>query len=264
MPVMNFRFNDVWRTISEGEGNIIDFEPEKHSPIFIGYNFSLEDDSEYTIQSFDPSISHPACIGHALLPIAEEGVSNNQPPTDDNLEHQNHDKILRDILTDGLSEILYIADSHLAFTRKHTVFRALEFLSEYLYNNNPFKQHERPEYVNLLDIPFVVEFLKNKALPALPLHLTLDEHLAAIIIQKNFRGYLARKSPKIMELIQWQKAWRLENMNVKDRVDNFWSSINVTDDKGDNAENGSMADKEEKMKTIKSNQSEENVVDEEI
>ena len=57
----------------------------------------------------------------------------------------------------------------------------------------------------------------------LPLSLIWTEEEAVIVIQSHWRGYLVRRQGEIQELRQWQKEWRLENENIRNKVDNFWA-----------------------------------------
>lgn len=65
--------------------------------------------------------------------------------------------------------------------------------------------------------------------PPLPLSLIWTAEEAALVIQSHWRGYLVRRQSHIQELRQWQKEWRHENENIRNKVEDFWA--NRIDDK---------------------------------
>ena len=59
--------------------------------------------------------------------------------------------------------------------------------------------------------------------PPLPLSLIWTEEEAALVIQSHWRGFLVRRQPEIQELRVWQKDWRQENENIRNKVEEFWA-----------------------------------------
>ncbi|XP_068952159.1 IQ domain-containing protein K isoform X2 [Petaurus breviceps papuanus] len=124
------------------------------------------------------------------------------------------------VLLPGMANLLHQAKKEKCFERKKTKFIACDFLTEWLYNQNP-KRIDEP-FTEFFSIPFVEDWLKVHPRPPIPLSLLLSEEEATLIIQSFWRGYLVRCEPEIQELRQWQKQLREDN-HIRQRVKEFWA-----------------------------------------
>ncbi|XP_014442549.1 IQ domain-containing protein K [Tupaia chinensis] len=126
------------------------------------------------------------------------------------------------VLLPGMASLLHQAKKEKCFERKRTKFIACDFLTEWLYNQNPKRLGE--PFTEFFSIPFVEERLKHHPRPPIPLSLLLTEEAAAIAIQSFWRAYLVRCDPEIQELRQWQKKLR-EDKHIRQRVQFFWAKL---------------------------------------
>ncbi|XP_072454093.1 IQ domain-containing protein K [Notamacropus eugenii] len=124
------------------------------------------------------------------------------------------------VLLPGMANLLHQAKKEKCFERKKTKFIACDFLTEWLYNQNPKRIGE--PFTEFFSIPFVADWLKIHPRPPIPLSLLLSEEEATLIIQSFWRGYLVRCEPEIQELRQWQKQLREDN-HIRERVKEFWA-----------------------------------------
>ncbi|XP_054431457.1 IQ domain-containing protein K [Pteronotus mesoamericanus] len=124
------------------------------------------------------------------------------------------------ILLPGIASLLHQAKKEKCFERKRTKFIASDFLTEWLYNQNPKRTGKR--FTEFFSIPFVEQWLKQHPRPPIPLSLLLTEEEAALRIQSFWRAYMVRCDPEIQELRQWQNKLR-EDKHIRERVKIFWA-----------------------------------------
>lgn len=124
------------------------------------------------------------------------------------------------ILLPGMASLLHQAKKEKCFERKRTKFIACDFLTEWLYNQNPKRKGE--PFTEFFSIPFVEQWLKQHPRPPIPLSLLLTEEEAALYIQAFWRAYLVRCDPEVQELRRWQKKLR-EDKHIRERVKVFWA-----------------------------------------
>ncbi|XP_014671038.1 PREDICTED: IQ domain-containing protein K-like isoform X1 [Priapulus caudatus] len=110
------------------------------------------------------------------------------------------------VLLPGLDALIRQAIEEKCFERKRTKFNGLDFLTEWLYRNNPRRTNH--EDISLESIPFVRSWLKDHPRPTIPLSLIWSEEKAATVIQSYWRGFLVRKEPEVQELRQYQREMR--------------------------------------------------------
>ncbi|KAF6023257.1 IQCK [Bugula neritina] len=209
------------------EVEFVNYDAGKHTPVFYGKMHEKINSVDVDLKTeFNSSHSHPACVGHTFVEPTKV------QPTETKPELPNRDKCSPRVylehyvfphLLPAMEAMLILAKKEKCFERKRTKFNALDFITEYLYKNNSRHQSDERKDMTLFDIPFVKEHLKEHPRPPLPLSLIWTHEEAALVIQSHWRGFLVRRQSEIQELRQWQKEWRLENENIRNKVDNFWA-----------------------------------------
>jgi hypothetical protein len=218
------------------------YDPSKHTPVFCNYSYIHAPIDDITQIQIDTRISHPACINYALTPIEDfekeltkktvvhrpTTPMKKSPKEISTIEYL--EKYVYPILLKGIEQLLIEAEKRKCLERKRSAFNALDYLTRYLYYNNPIRidlsqeENQQGSLINkpLEDIPFVrIHFEKYPRAP-LPKSLLWSEEQAAVIIQSFYRGYRIRKQAEVQELRQWQREWRESNRNIHDVVENFW------------------------------------------
>nr|XP_035931932.1 IQ domain-containing protein K isoform X6 [Halichoerus grypus] len=99
------------------------------------------------------------------------------------------------VLLPGMASLLHQAKKEKCFERKRTKFIACDFLTEWLYNQNPKRIGEA--FTEFFSIPFVDQWLKHHPRPPIPLSLLLTEEEAALCIQSFWRAYLSINVKKL-------------------------------------------------------------------
>lgn len=212
----------------------VDYDPAQHHPVFYGKMFTgVGNVDSDTMAEFDAAISHPSCLGYSFIckPQPTPPPPPPQPPCRFSCTPTQYlNTYIYPTLLPALEAMLKQAKLEKCFEegkenherRRRTKFNACDYITEYLYNNNPNPYHADRPKLDLWDIPFVMEWLKKHPRPPLPKSLIWTDEEAALIIQSFWRGYLVRKEPDVQELRVWQREWREENRGIQSRVSEFW------------------------------------------
>ncbi|UJR30716.1 hypothetical protein I4U23_018236 [Adineta vaga] len=218
------------------------YDPSKHTPVFCNQSYTIAPIDDITQIQIDTRISHPSCINYALTPVEDferelvTQTASHRPktpmkkspkeiPTIEYLE-----KYVYPILLKGIEQLLVEAEKRKCLERKRSAFNALDYLTRYLYYNNPERIDSMDEQnrelsfkeKSLEEIPFVHTHFEKYPRAPLPKSLLWNEEEAALKIQSFYRGYRVRKQPEVQELRQWQREWRESNRNIHDVVEDFW------------------------------------------
>jgi len=202
-----------------------DYDASRHNPVFHGKMFAPVTTDEDPYKEFDASMTHPSCVGYTFTNKPPKSLSPPppEPPTKDNCSPTEYlNTYVFPWLLPALEAMLKQAKVEKCFERRRTKFNACDFITEYLYRNNPNSTDETRRDIELWDIPFVKEFLKEHPRPPLPMSLIWSDEEAALKLQSFWRGYLIRREPDVQELRVWQREWREENCGIQNRVSEFW------------------------------------------
>lgn len=202
-----------------------DYDPSRHNIVFHGKMFApvVTDIDPY--EDFDAAVTHPSCVGYTFTnkPPKRSSPPPPVPPNKDNCTSTEYlNTFVFPWLLPALEAMLKQAKLEKCFERRRTKFNACDFITEYLYRFNPNSDDESRRNIDLWEIPFVKDFLKDHPRPPLPMSLIWTDEEAALIIQSFWRGYLVRREQDVQELRVWQREWREENCGIQHRVTEFW------------------------------------------
>lgn len=215
-------------TIDDNKNEDIDeFDASKHNPVFYGQAFKANTfDDKNLLENFDPSMSHPACVGYFIEPYVKQVGVKKSPRPALNINKCTKREYLEEyvfpLLMPALEGVLNAAKNNKCFERKRTAFNACDFITEYLYNKNSKRTQFKEKHVEFLEIPFVKDSLAVNPRKPLPKSLVWTEEEATLKLQAFYRGYQVRCDPEVQELRKWQKELREENQNITQRVEKFW------------------------------------------
>lgn len=272
MPIIkSFSKKNLWETIckeyetkkidDETANEFVEYDSAKHSPVFYGYSYHFTKlDDESLLKDFDPTVSNSICVGYSLeiytpkkiefLPVVKEKEVKKLN------EKEYIEQFVFPVLLPCLELMLAQAKLSKCFERKRTAFNACDFITEYLYKNNPIKpsvELESRRSLTFWEIPFVKEWIALHPRPALPKSLLWTEEEAAVIIQAFLRGYFVRRDPEVQELRKWQRELREENQNIGERVEKFWIDVASSTSASIKNKNSNLPDHSSRLSIKESN-----------
>jgi hypothetical protein len=157
-------------TIVKQNEQIISFDPSKHSSIFYDYAYIKNNIDDPTLTNdFNPSTTHPACYGYTIYKYDKSNVTSEESKKLPSLKTCSERDYIQyyvfPTLLPALENMLKEAKKHKCFERKRTSFNACDYLTQYLYNNNPFKDNKeliRRQETSFWEIPFVKDLNEKK------------------------------------------------------------------------------------------------------
>jgi len=227
--------------------DVTQYSARRHTPVVYGQLVHQTPVDADVSEDFDPAIGHPAAVGLTMITKPKPSPSPQPEPPDQKTctPREYLESYIFPTLCAALEAMLKQAKLEKCFERKQTRFNGCDFLTEYLYKNNPYKKAGECNAATLWEIPFVKEWNAKHPRKPLPLSLQWTEEEAAVIIQAYYRGHLVRCQPEVSELRKWQKDWREENRNVRREVEQFW----------EDRESKAFANEEDKSKGKKQSRS---------
>ncbi|RDD38875.1 IQ domain-containing protein K [Trichoplax sp. H2] len=240
--IMQQKYTSQQQVINKEPIEVIPFDPAKVTPVMHGQSCEPiyeANQADELFGRFNPAIIHPAFAGYReIIEQEDEKVSQLSVELPDSKTCPPKiylETYIFPVLMPALRNLILQAKKDRALERRRTKLNALEWLTEYIYKNNPNYKEER-ENIALDDIPFVKEVLEKHPRPPLPLSLLLSDDEAATIIQSAFRGYLVRRDAEVQELRQYQREMKEipKDKIIYEPVD-YWLE-NGGKDKKNNAE----------------------------
>lgn len=157
-------------SLTKQKEQLIQFDPSKHSTIFYNHAYLKSDIDDPTLtKDFNPSIIHPACYGYTIHKYEKSEEVKEEPCKLPNIKSCSERDYMQfyvfPTLLPALENMLKEAQKHKCFERKRTPFNACDFLTQYLYSNNPFKtkiELAQRKITSFWDIPFVKSWNEKK------------------------------------------------------------------------------------------------------
>ncbi|CAL8100210.1 unnamed protein product [Orchesella dallaii] len=108
----------------------------------------------------------------------------------------------------AIQALLTFARVNRVFQCRFCTFNALDYIVEYLYNNNPRYPERLQNPIPIFEIPFAKAWLEKHPRKPPPKWMLMSSEEAARIIQRAIRGYMVRCRKDVQEMRQFWKDYR--------------------------------------------------------
>ncbi|XP_024080676.1 uncharacterized protein LOC112126235 [Cimex lectularius] len=132
-------------------------------------------------------------------------------------------------LMQGMVECLKLAKARGILMTRRFKIDAVDFISEYVYNHDPYYPERLSEPKSIFDIEKFRKLAINGERGHCPTSWDWDREQAAIVLQKNLRGWLVRKRPEVQRVRIFHKAlkfpWKVQPTSVY--PDNIYDLVEI-------------------------------------